>query len=164
MKEFLQSEKDRLIEHYLKLKKISNKTASVKPEEKWSIKEIIGHLIDSASNNHYRFVAAQFTDDLLFMGYDQDAWVEAQNYQSEDWKLLIELFYKLNLHLINLIENIPEQILTQKRNLHNLFEIAWQEFDVSETADLEWFVRDYFGHLNHHLSQVFLKLKNIKGN
>ena len=47
---------------------------------KWSRKEIIGHLIDSASNNHDRFVRAQFTDDLVCDSYDQDAWVRAQRH------------------------------------------------------------------------------------
>ena len=48
---------------------------------KWSPREIIGHLIDSASNNHQRFVRALFQDDLVFPGYDQDAWVAAQAYR-----------------------------------------------------------------------------------
>ena len=44
---------------------------------KWSPKQVLGHLIDSASNNHQRFVRAQFTDDLVFAGYQQEPWVEA---------------------------------------------------------------------------------------
>ncbi len=52
---------------------------------KWSPKEIIGHLIDSASNNHQRFVRAQFQDHLIFPGYNQEAWVEAQDYQNSQW-------------------------------------------------------------------------------
>ena len=50
---------------------------------KWSPREVIGHLIDSASNNHQRFVRAQFQDDLMFTGYDQDAWVRTQKYQDD---------------------------------------------------------------------------------
>ena len=51
--------------------------------EKWSTKEIIGHLIDSASNNHQRFVRAQFSDDLVFPGYQKDEWIAVQHYQNE---------------------------------------------------------------------------------
>lgn len=52
-------------------------------EGQWSPKQIIGHLIDSAANNHQRFVRAQFTDDLVFPGYEQEAWVEVQHYNDE---------------------------------------------------------------------------------
>ena len=59
---------------------------------KWSPKEIIGHLIDSASNNHQRFVRAQLQDDLVFPGYAQDEWVAAQRYQDGPWRELLELW------------------------------------------------------------------------
>ena len=49
---------------------------------KWSRKEILGHLIDSAVNNQARFVRAQLQDDLVFDGYDQDAWVRVQRYNT----------------------------------------------------------------------------------
>ena len=52
---------------------------------KWSAKEIIGHLIDSAANNQGRFVRAQNSNDLIGVGYNQDEWVTAQNYQGENW-------------------------------------------------------------------------------
>ena len=54
---------------------------------KWSRKEIIGHLIDSASNNHGRFVRAQLQDDLIFAGYDQEEWVRAQRYQERPGRI-----------------------------------------------------------------------------
>src|SRR6185369_11177657 len=46
----------------------------------WSPAEVLGHLIDSAANNHQRFVRAQFTDDLVFSGYEQERWVSSQKY------------------------------------------------------------------------------------
>ena len=52
---------------------------------KWSPREVIGHLVDSASNNHQRFVLAPFKDSLVFDGYDQDAWVRTQRYQEASW-------------------------------------------------------------------------------
>lgn len=58
---------------------------------KWSPKEILGHLIDSACNNHRRFVLAQFTDELKFPGYEQDGWVTIQKFNQEPWQNLIQL-------------------------------------------------------------------------
>ena len=59
---------------------------------RWSPREIVGHLIDSASNNHQRFVRAQLDDNLVFAGYAQDRWVEVQRYQEAPWVELVELW------------------------------------------------------------------------
>ena len=68
---------------------MTDEQAAVRPAEgKWSAKEIIGHLIDSASNNHGRFVRAQLQDDLIFSGYAQADWVAVQRYQERDWTAL----------------------------------------------------------------------------
>jgi DinB superfamily len=124
---------------------------------KWSAKEIIGHLIDSAANNHQRFVRAQFSDELIFQGYDQAEWVKVQHYIDESWHQLIQLWKHYNLHLTHLISAIPEQKLTQSRSLHNLDRIAWETVDKKQQATLEYFVRDYVGHLRHHLAQILGK-------
>jgi hypothetical protein len=71
---------------------------------KWSRKEIIGHLIDSASNNHGRFVRAQLQDDLVFTGYDQDAWVRLQRYQECGWVDLVQLWRAYNHQIANIME------------------------------------------------------------
>src|SRR5437764_8545226 len=87
------------------LLKISAEKSQVpRAQGKWSPKEIIGHLIDSASNNHQRFVRAQFTDDLIFAGYEQDAWVSVQQYGRESWPLLVQLWKSFNLHLAHVME------------------------------------------------------------
>jgi hypothetical protein len=80
----------------LALKAISDEASRVSPAPgKWSPREIVGHLIDSASNNHQRFVRAQFQDDLVFSGYDQDRWVAVQRYQEAPWSELIDWRVKL---------------------------------------------------------------------
>lgn len=122
---------------------------------KWSPKEIIGHLIDSAANNHQRFVRAQFTDDLVFPGYEQDQWVAVQHYQQEHWPSLIQLWLSYNHHLLHLIAHIPEAKLKQVRREHNLDRIAWQTVSRDEPTTLEYFIRDYIAHLKHHLQQIF---------
>lgn len=139
----------------MKLRKISDGKASepVAPG-KWSPKEIIGHLIDSASNNHGRFVRAQLTDDLVFPGYDQERWVRVQQYARANWNELIALWRVFNHHIANLVERIPPDVASMQRAHHNLDEIAWKTVATDKPATLEYFVRDYVGHLKHHLSQI----------
>ena len=82
------------------LSRIDRDDASLRPAPgKWSKKEILGHLVDSAVNNHQRFVRAQHCEALAFPGYEQDAWVANQNYNDVEWKDLIELWVLFNRHL-----------------------------------------------------------------
>lgn len=121
---------------------------------KWSPKEIIGHLIDSAANNHLRFVLAQFRDDLIFPGYEQEEWVRIQSYQKESWEQLVQLWKHYNLHLLHLMSSVDPTSLKQPRTRHSLNQIAWQPVAESEPVTLEYFMRDYVAHLQHHLSQI----------
>jgi hypothetical protein len=121
----------------------------------WSAKQVLGHLIDSAANNHQRFVRAQFTDDLMFSGYDQEQWIRVQHYDEESWAVLIDLWRGYNLHLAHVISNIPEDTLTQVRTAHTLDKIAWQSVSAAEPTTLEYLIRDYIGHLQAHLEQLF---------
>jgi hypothetical protein len=121
---------------------------------KWCPKEVIGHLIDSASNNHQRFVRAQFTDDLVFPGYEQEAWVAAQRYRAAPWSDLVGLWRLFNLHLARVVEAVPASVRQQPRARHNLHELAWQPVAQNQPATLEYFMRDYVGHLEHHIGQI----------
>ena len=121
---------------------------------KWSKKEIVGHLLDSASNNHGRFVRAQLQEDLVFPGYDQDAWVRVQRYQKRRWVDLVRAWHAYNHQIANIMEAAEEDALTRQRARHNLHELAWQMVPASEPATLDYFMRDYVGHLKHHLAQV----------
>lgn len=121
----------------------------------WSPKEIIGHLIDSASNNHQRFVRAQFTDDLVFPGYEQEAWVRVQDYGQASWPLLVELWKTYNLHLAHVMSRVPEESRRRPRAVHNLDRIAWRSVGADTPATLEYFMLDYIGHLKNHLRQIF---------
>lgn len=121
----------------------------------WAPIEILGHLVDSAANNHQRFVRAQFTDDLVFPGYEQEEWVSAQKYRDESWADLIQLWRSYNLHLLHLASVIPSAVLTKPREKHNLDQIAFKLVPQNEPATLEYFIRDYVDHLRHHLDQIF---------
>jgi hypothetical protein len=122
---------------------------------KWSRKQIIGHLIDSASVNHERFVRAQFTDDLVCLPYDQDAWVAAQKYYVASWPELVALFAQLNSHIANVIKSCPHDVRNKPRARHNLDEVAFSTPSASEPVTLDFFMQDYVVHLEHHLAQVF---------
>jgi hypothetical protein len=134
---------------------ISENDAGRRPSPgKWSPKEIIGHLIDSAANNHGRFVRAQLTDDMVFRGYDQEAWVRLQRYNERPWTDLVSLWQEYNTHIASVIEGIPPERLSLLRSTHNLHEVAWRTIPRDQPATLDYFIRDYVGHMKHHLAQI----------
>ncbi len=160
MQQFLQEYKTLIEQTAERLLSLSD-TEIYKKRNKddWSPIEILGHLIDSACNNHRRFVLAQFNDDLIFDGYDQDEWTATQKYESEEWQTIVSLWMNYNLHIIHLCSQIPENILVMKRSSHNLDEIAWKKVDKSSPATLGYFIKDYFGHLEHHINQLLATIK-----
>ncbi len=122
--------------------------------ERWSPKETLGHLIDSAANNHQRFVRAQEQDDLVFPGYEQDAWVQTQRYREAEWPSLVTLWWMYNTHLVRVMEAVPAAIRFRPHAQHNLDEIAWRPFPAGVPATLDDLMRDYDAHLRHHLAQL----------
>ena len=155
MAEFLNSFRQTIELGAASLLEIPEKQSEVpRSEEKWSPKEIIGHLIDSAANNHQRFVRAQFTDELIFSGYEQEGWVRVQNYQGESWPELVELWKLYNQHILHLVSHIPEETRTKLRRKHNLHQIASDTISENEPATLDFFIRDYLDHMKKHLGQI----------
>jgi hypothetical protein len=111
---------------------------------KWSPKEILGHLVDSASNNHQRFVRAQLAPSLRIAGYQQAGWVAAQRYSDRRWIDIVDLWACYNRHLAHVIAAIPEE----RRN-------TACEIGTDPPVTLEYVVLDYVGHIHHHLRQIF---------
>ena len=120
----------------------------------WSPKQIVGHLIDSAANNHQRFVRAQLSNDLVYEGYQQDEWVKVQQYNEAPWSQLVQLWKLYNLHLAHVMASIPEHELTRERKKHSLDQIAWQTVAKDTRTTVDYLVRDYVAHLKSHLSQI----------
>ena len=110
---------------------------------KWSRKQILGHLIDSASNNHQRFVRAQFQREMTFPRYVQDRWVAVQGCDDREWADLVDLWRAYNLHLVHVAARIPEEALD------NICVVA-----EDEPSALRHHVIDYVVHLRHHLGQI----------
>jgi len=131
-------------------------TESERPraEDHWSSKQIIGHLIDSAANNHARFVVGQLKDDLVFAGYDQDGWVRTNHYQERAWSDLVQLWRSYNLHLHHLMTHADQAKLSTPCTLHTLQEIAFKTVPKAEPVTLEYLMKDYVDHLKHHLAQI----------
>ena len=141
------------------LREMGEKRSRQRPAAgKWCPREVIGHLIDSASNNHQRFVRAQFQEDLVFPGYEQDAWVSVQRYRDAPWEDLIALWRNFNLHIARVMEAVPMDDRIRLRAHHNLDELAWQKISREEPTTLDFFMRDYVAHLKHHLTQVGITL------
>jgi DinB superfamily len=109
----------------------------------WSRKQVIGHLIDSASNNHQRFVRAMLAGALEFPGYDQAGNVRVQSVQQADWQLLVSLWASYNRYLAHVIAQIPA---------HKLETIC--RIGTGEPVTLGFLITDYLSHLKHHLGQI----------
>ncbi len=141
------------------LRDMSEERSRARPAPgKWCPREVIGHLIDSASNNHQRFVRAQFQEDLVFPGYEQDAWVSVQRYRDAPWEELIALWRNFNLHIARVMEAVPKDDRIRSRAQHNLDELAWRQIPREEPATLDYFMSDYVAHLKHHLAQVGIRI------
>ena len=126
-----------------RLQAIADDVASQKPQpHKWSTKEILGHLIDSAANNHQRFVRLQLQPEISLPGYDQDNWVRLNRYQQTPWSQIITLWSAYNRHLATVIESLDDAALAH----------VWHSPDGDVT--LEFIATDYVRHLKHHLKQI----------
>jgi hypothetical protein len=109
----------------------------------WSRKQVIGHLIDSASNNHQRFVRACLQPSLDFPAYEQDGNVRIQAPQDADWPLLISLWAVYNRYLAHVIAHLPES------KLDTICKIG-----ANEPVTLGFLATDYLTHMLHHLRQI----------
>jgi hypothetical protein len=126
------------------LQKVSE-TQSARPalEGGWSRKQVIGHLIDSASNNHQRFVRASLQDSLEFPRYDQDGSARVQSPQDAPWPLLVALWKSYNLYLAHVIAHLPPSHLKTQCRIGD-----------EEPVSLQFLAEDYLTHLLHHLDQI----------
>jgi len=109
---------------------------------KWSKKEILGHLIDSASNNHQRFVRVQFEENPTIT-YDQNKWVLTEDFNNASSDNLISLWKSYNKHLAHIISTMPKD----KYNNHC-------DIKKEQLVTIEWIIKDYVRHLEHHLNQI----------
>jgi len=133
-------------EYSLRISAISDQELSVKPlPNKWSKKEVLGHLIDSAQNNLRRFVCGQYESTPPKIVYDQDYWVKANNYQQTNGTEVIAMWKLINNQIATILETMPASSYPK-------------ECDTGKNSvtlhSLEWLADDYVKHLKHHLNQI----------
>ncbi|MEM7573533.1 MAG: DinB family protein [Bacteroidota bacterium] len=122
---------------------------------KWSKRQILGHLIDSAYNNHQRFLRGQRGDALVFQGYQQNEWVTLNRYHNRSSKEVINTFLVVQEHLAHMLSRIPAEVLNKPISQHNYQEIAMRSIDEKETVSLGLLIEDYLYHLLHHIRQLY---------
>ncbi|WP_339739726.1 DinB family protein [uncultured Sunxiuqinia sp.] len=114
-------------------------------EQNRSIKQILGHLIDSAANNHQRMIRLQYNEKLDFPDYqqDNDLWITLQDYQNAEWNTTIQLWKYYNLHMIQVINSVDQTKLDN----------SWLSFE-NTTVTLRQMIEGYLGHIELHLKEV----------
>jgi|SRR5271165_2560365 len=135
--------RQKIEDEYPLLAAVSDSVAVSKPGPKWSRKEELGHLIDSAANNHLRFVRAALEPQYTGPGYDQDACVRLHGYQDLPWQDILELWRRYNLLLAELIARIPAEKLATPCSVAG-----------NAPVTLKFLIEDYVLHLRHHVDHI----------
>jgi hypothetical protein len=125
------------------LQSITESEAAVKAPPAWSRKEELGHLIDSASNNHLRFVGAALEPEFHGRSYNQNGWVMLHGYQQQSWSDLVEFWSRYNSLLTHVIARIPESKLQTGCRVGD-----------SAPVTLQFLIEDYVAHMQHHLDHI----------
>ena len=135
-----------------RLRDISADRASRKPAPgKWSPKEELGHLLDSAANNHQRIVRIQLEGVSAMPGYAQEQWVALHRYQDRDWNELIELWRALNVQLLSAAEAAKTEHHVRSCSVGG-----------SAPLTLSFIFDDYVRHMLHHLEHVGVNMEGLR--
>lgn len=118
---------------------------------KWSPKEELGHLLDSAANNHQRIVRAQLEDNPAMPGYEQELWVNLHGYERRDWHRLIAVWQALNQQLLAAAEAVPDSDWSRTCTIAG-----------SEPVTLKFVFEDYVEHMMHHLRHIGIEVDDLK--
>jgi len=138
------------IEHELPaLLAVSDAAASLHPTpDAWSPKEELGHLIDSATNNHVRFVLAAIQPELRGPSYAQNEWVSLHGYDSMPWNRIVDFWFSYNMLLVDLIARIPAEKLSLTCMVGD-----------GPACTLAFLIEDYVLHLKHHVDHMLQREK-----
>ena len=134
-----------------RLEKIPSGNAETPGASQWSPKEELGHLLDSAANNHQRIVRAQLEDKPAMPGYDGDRWVELHSYWKRDWHELISSWRALNRQLLAAAEAVPDSAWSRTCTIAD-----------SKPLTLKFVFEDYLEHMTHHLAHIGIQVDDLK--
>lgn len=132
----------------MKLKQFSSEELLKRPAAgKWSKKEILGHLVDSAINNLKRFTEIQFlAQAYTVISYSQNELVIVNDYQNLPLPHLLDLWQSLNQQIVFVVKNIPKEKLDYPVD---------PQYENKELKTLSWIICDYVAHMGHHFRQIF---------
>jgi len=135
---------------YVNLRVLTNEQAAVRPSgaDSWSRKEELGHLIDSAVNNHVRFAAASLQSEFNGPTYEQDGWVRAHGYHEMPWLSILDSWRQHNELLLRLVKRIPEERLSVPCRIGS-----------ADAVTLRFLIEDYVLHMQHHLDHILSREK-----
>ncbi len=122
---------------------VPERDAGVKMAGAWSRKEELGHLIDSASNNHLRFVRAALEAEFHGPSYDQNGSVSLHGYQDLSWSDLVEFWRRYNTLLVQVVARIPDDKLNTQCRVGD-----------SQPVTLQFLIVDYVAHMQHHVDHI----------
>lgn len=125
-----------------------SRTSTSPAPGKWSAREILGHLVDSACNNHRRFIVGQDAGPVAFDGYEQDVWVARQRYAEQPFRDIVALWVAYNRHLAHVMTSVPQEALSHTGRAPG----------GSGDVTLGFLMEDYVTHLRHHLDQLRSRL------
>jgi DinB superfamily len=135
-----------------RLGKISSSESEHKPDPAhWSPKDELGHLLDSAANNHQRIVRAQLENNPAMPGYDGERWVELHAYHQRDWSELINLWKALNTQLLAAARAVSDSAWSRTCTIAD-----------SEPLTLKFVFEDYLEHMMHHLQHIGIQVDDLK--
>jgi hypothetical protein len=135
----------------VRLAKLPSDRITQKPApDRWSAKEELGHLLDSAANNHQRIVRAQMQSGLAMPGYEGDVWVRMHRYQDRNWDHLIETWEALNEQLLIAAQAVPEAAWVNTCTIHG-----------SAPVSLRFVYEDYVHHMLHHLRHIGVETDDL---
>jgi hypothetical protein len=135
-----------------RLGNISSEKASLKLDPaQWSPKDELGHLLDSAANNHQRIVRAQLENNPAMPGYDGERWVELHAYHHREWSELITLWKALNTQLLAAARAVPDSEWSRTCTIAD-----------SKALTLKFVFEDYLEHMIHHLEHIGIQVDDLK--
>ena len=146
MKEVTEELKRIVSDFSAKISSIPEMDFAAKPlPNKWSKKEVLGHLIDSAQNNMRRFICGQYESIPPHIVYEQDFWVSANAYGQAKSEHVIQLWQLINDRLVDVLNTMPPANYKKNCNTGRTSE---------QLHSIEWLAEDYVKHMKHHLNQI----------